>query len=576
MREMPIRALALLTIIFSATLASAQVTRDYTTASLAWDPSSLVLIQDSGSFGRIVRLPDRELLCAYEWGNDIYARWSSDEGQSWNGPSLVATNQFGSATTPSLLVLQNGSVMLSYNERPWDGKHAYTIRICFSSDNGRTWGENQLVYQAGTTVLTACWEPALIQLPSGEVQLYFSNGQPYGNWWQQITMLSSSDNGATWSAPECAIYRPQARDGMAGPLLLNDGSMVISIEDNGLDGNFKPAIVPGPETGLGWPALLTMPAPSVYVGAPFTVQFPTGETLLSVQNADGRQSPTTQDYAQMVVYFGDPQARNFTSSSLPFSISPNASGLWNSLFMKNAVTVTAVSTTTINGVFGLWAIDGSLNYPDGPAAGVSAVVNAAGGDPGPVAPGELVSISGSGLIPAGADPSAVTVSFNGQAGSVSSASDTQIMAVVPNNVSDVADVVVQYQGAQTYPFPLGLVPSAPEIYVQQDGSTNAVAINQDGSVNSPSNTAPRGSTIEIWATGQGLVDNSTPNPKPQLPVSAAIGGVSANVAFAGIIYRGVLQVNLQVPPDAPTGDAVSLVLTVGSASSSEPATLAIR
>lgn len=573
---MPVRALALLAVAISASLAPAQPVRDYTTASLAWDPATLVLIQDSGSFGRVVRLRDRELLCAYEWGNDIYARWSSDEGQTWNGPVLVASNQFGSATTPALLVLQDGSIMLSYNERPWDGQHSYTIRICFSRDNGRTWGENQLVYQAGTTVLTACWEPALIQLPTGEIQLYFSDGQPYGNWWQQITLLRSFDSGATWSTPECAIYRPKARDGMPGPLLLNDGSSVISIEDNGFDGNFKPAIVPGPETGLGWAALLNMPEASVYVGAPFIAQFPSGETLLSVQNADGRPSPTTQDFSQMVVYFGDPQARNFTNSSLPFSIPPTASGLWNSLFIKNAVTVTALSTTTINGVFGLWEIDGRLNYPDGPANGVSAVVNAASGTAGPASPGEFVSIFGSGLIPAGADASAVAVSFNGQPGAVSYASDTQINAVVPNNISDTADVVVQYQDEQTYPFPLGLAPAAPEIFVQQDRSTNAVAVNQNGSLNSPSNPAPAGSTIEVWATGQGLTDNSTPNAKPQLPVSATIGGVGAAVAFAGLIYPGVLQVNLKVPPDAPTGDAVDLVLTIGTISSKHTATLAIR
>src|ERR1051326_8720663 len=202
MRGMPVKALALLTAVLSANVAPAQSARDYTTASLAWDPATLVLVQDSGSFGRMVRLANREILCAYEWGNNIYVRWSSDEGQTWNGPALVASNPYGSATTPGLLVLQNGSVMISYNERPFDGKHSYTIRVCFSRDNGRTWADNKLVYQAGNTVLTACWEPAEVQLPSGEIQLYFSNGQPYGNWWQQITLLRSFDNGATWSTPE--------------------------------------------------------------------------------------------------------------------------------------------------------------------------------------------------------------------------------------------------------------------------------------------------------------------------------------------------------------------------------------
>jgi hypothetical protein len=67
----------------------------------------------------------------------------------------------------------------------------------------------------------------------------------------------------------------------------------------------------------------------------------------------------------MVVYLGDSEARNFTGKSVPFPVVPEASGLWNALFIKDETTVTAISGTVINGVRGLWAIDGTLDYGRG-------------------------------------------------------------------------------------------------------------------------------------------------------------------------------------------------------------------
>ncbi len=573
-------ALAAFACFLNAGAVRAQAIHDYTTASIVWDPSTQVLVKDSGSFGRMARLANREILCAYEWGGDIYVRWSSDEGATWNSQVLAAANPNGTATTPSLLVLQNGTVMLSYNDRPSDGAHPYTIRVVVSRDNGRTWVNDQLLYTAGTTILSACWEPAQIQLSSGEIQLYFSNGQPYNNWWQQITLLRSFDNGNSWTAPQSAIYTPQERDGMPTPVLLANGSLVVSIEEPGLNGtNFQPVVAPGPANGSGWPAFKPMPPSSVYVGAPFLAQFPSGETVLSAQSGYGRPNPSVLDYSQMAVYLGDPNAQNFTDytrASIPFAIASNVSGLWNGLFIKNATTVTAISTTTINGVFGLWAIDGHLNYPDGQASGVTSVVNAASGMAGPVAPGEIVSIYGAGLIPASAGLSSVTVSFNGVPGTVTYVSPTQINAVVPNQISGVADVVVGYQGNSSYPYPLGLTAAAPEIFCEPNGNIEAVAVNQDGSLNWPTNPAARGTIIELWATGQGLTDSETPYARPQLPVSVSMGGVSAPVVFAGMISTGVLQLNVTVPPNAPVGTAVPLTVTVGSAISKKTVTLSIE
>ncbi|HVY91836.1 MAG TPA: exo-alpha-sialidase [Bryobacteraceae bacterium] len=527
----------------------------------------------------MVRLSDREILCAFEWGGAISVRRSADEGHTWSAPVVAASWDFGNAANPELLVLANGSILLSYNERPTDGVHAYTIRVAFSRDNGQTWRDYKTVFTAGRTSGTGCWEPALIQLASGEIDLYFSNEQPYPTTnEQEISLSRSFDNGATWSHPERASFRPGHRDGMAVPMSLQDGSgVVLSIEDNGLSGTFKPAIVPQ-ASGTRWAALETPLAAKVYAGAPYLRQFPSGETVLSVQSADGRSSPGTLDYSQMAVYIGDSEARGFTNVSIPFPVPPNASGLWDSLFIRNAATVTAISTTTIGGVYGLWSIDGYLEYDGTPVSpAILSVMNVAGGPAGPVAPGEFVSIAGSGLVSPDAQPGApVQVWFNGVASPLAYVAGDQINAVVPWTVAWNADVTVENGGARTHAFPLGLAAAAPEIFVQPGGTSQAVAVNQDNSFNSADNPVSKGSYLSFWVSGQGAVDGAGAYATPIAPVRATLGGVQTGVAFAGLISAGVMQMNIRVPDDAPAGDAVELVVTAGSSRSQKLATVAIH
>jgi hypothetical protein len=299
-------------------------------------------------------------------------RSSRDEGRTWEQETPVAAFQFGVAANPELLVLQNGWVLLSYNQRPRDGIHPFTIMTTLSKDGGATWEGGRLVYEAGTSSGSGCWEPAQIQLASGEIQLFFANEKPYPDTTEQeIAMVRSFDNAASWSRPQRISLRPGFRDGMPVPLILAGGKgVVVAIEDNGIGGKFKPAVVDATIGGdLRWPALHIQLSGSVYAGAPYLRQFPGGQTVLSVQSGEGRLNEGTLSNSQMVVYLGDSDARNFAGKSVPFPVVPEASGLWNSLFIKDEITVTAVSGTVIDGVRGLWAIDGRLDNGTRPVRG---------------------------------------------------------------------------------------------------------------------------------------------------------------------------------------------------------------
>jgi uncharacterized protein (TIGR03437 family) len=66
---------------------------------------------------------------------------------------------------------------------------------------------------------------------------------------------------------------------------------------------------------------------------------------------------------------------------------------------------------------------------------------------------------------------------------------------------------------------------------------------------------------------------------PVLPVTATIGGLQATVAYAGSaagLVSGVMQVNLFIPANAPTGSNVPIVVSVGGTPSQTGVTVAIQ
>jgi uncharacterized protein (TIGR03437 family) len=86
-------------------------------------------------------------------------------------------------------------------------------------------------------------------------------------------------------------------------------------------------------------------------------------------------------------------------------------------------------------------------------------------------------------------------------------------------------------------------------------------------------TTPASATGRITpADGSGLK-------KPIGNVSATVGGIPAAVEYAGSapgMAAGIAQINVRIPPDAPSGVEVPIVITIGSASSQSGVTLAVQ
>jgi uncharacterized protein (TIGR03437 family) len=237
-----------------------------------------------------------------------------------------------------------------------------------------------------------------------------------------------------------------------------------------------------------------------------------------------------------------------------------------------------------------------------PQPSIGAVTNAASFQPGSVAAGEYITIFGSGLGPAtgvsgsanaegllGTNVSDTVVTFDGVPAPVLYTSDSQVSAIVPYSVEGKTTTTVQvdYRGLDSTPLSVNVAEAAPGIFtISSQGQ--AAALNQDGSVNSPSNGADPGAYVSIYATGggqttpagiDGLYTGTDILPRQLQDVKVEVGGLEADVPYAGdapYFPAGAMQVNFVVPDGVQRGVALPVVVTVDGVPSQTGVTIFIR
>ena len=131
--------------------------------------------------------------------------------------------------------------------------------------------------------------------------------------------------------------------------------------------------------------------------------------------------------------------------------------------------------------------------------------------------------------------------------------------------------------------------AAPGLFTaDSSGSGQGAIVNQDGSINTPANPASAGSVVSIYGTGDGqtlpagtdgiVILGTAALHYTLLPVTALIGGQSADVVYAGSVggqVAGIFQANVRIPKDLSAGPQ-PVRLTVGSASSQPGVTIAVQ
>lgn len=339
----------------AALCAEAAVKARYSGSRIFWDNRVPVIVFRGGGYARIIQLQDGRLMACCESGG-IKVAYSSDMGKTWTAPRLIVNNVNNIPNcVPDLIQLKDGTIIVAYNprpSRPYTEDRRFGIRLKRSTDNGVRWSDEIFVFDADYTFENGCWEPSMLELPSGELQLYFADESPYTtNGDQQISVCRSWDGGQTWSEPDCVSYRQGYRDGMPVPVLLADGNTIaVAIEDNGLGyGDFVPAIVRNTLTA-NWKNYVSGQSskrrraiqydfcPVAKGGAPYLRVLPGGETILSHQSCYNHG-----DTHNMYVYVGNDRAMDFKAMSSPFVVPENQSALWNSLAVIDTGVVVAVS-----------------------------------------------------------------------------------------------------------------------------------------------------------------------------------------------------------------------------------------
>lgn len=206
-----------------------------------------------------------------------------------------------------------------------------------------------------------------------------------------------------------------------------------------------------------------------------------------------------------------------------------------------------------------------------------------------IAPGELITLTGFGIGPdigAVYQPDAeghvptqlagVQVLFDGAPAPVLYAQSRQVNAIAPVGLGGTGtphNVTVTYKTQQFGPAVARAIFGSPGIFRLQIGqSAQAAAINEDGTLNGPTNPAARGSVVAVWGTGYGQTNPpcvtgglNVPDAVPLSPgASAQIYYLDPNsglqqlapVHYAGsapTLMCGIVQINFQVPLDIPPG-----------------------
>ena len=212
---------------------------------------------------------------------------------------------------------------------------------------------------------------------------------------------------------------------------------------------------------------------------------------------------------------------------------------------------------------------------------IAAIANAANYSTKAVAPGLLVAVFGSNLK---------RMLFDGVEAPVIYNNGDQAVVAVPYSVAGKSTVSVLSDngGLRSEAFSMPVAAAAPAVFTASATGTGQIAmINQDGTLNNSTQPAARGSIVVFYATGEGQtspggIDGKINNgqlPKPLLAVTVRIGGIHAEVLYAGAapgMIAGVMQVNARVPASLAASDAVPVTLLVGDFASQDKATMAVK
>jgi hypothetical protein len=333
---------------------------------IVWSEPQYVV---DGGYARVHRLNDGRLMMAFASCSNGNVCFSADNGRTWTpkeavfvetlsderGGVNVSNSEFAqlSSDNPS----HPGRIIYAANLRPKGNRSSvipYSIAIIVSDDGGESWSDINVIYSSKTwseDVVRGCYEPFVLELPDGTVQVYFADETPYyseGQNFQNISVIESCDGGDTWGKMRIVCYTEGYRDGMPVGTIVDD-RIYLAIEAIGDNSRFHPEVV---SSGIenSWPEFVDgksanrfnplethLDSENIYAGAPYLIQTD-NYLVLSYQSSEGGTEPNTKHSTMEVQLCPKQELRNGRFISMRSKTRPLAGldqtkekALWNAL-----------------------------------------------------------------------------------------------------------------------------------------------------------------------------------------------------------------------------------------------------
>ncbi len=314
---------------------------------------------------------------------------------------------------------------------------------------------------------------------------------------------------------------------------------------------------------------------------------PQSSELLTVIAPDGSVLQTTY------IPGGIPAGADFVT---PLAVTPNGN-VFIAAYARPGFTPTQTGPIASGSVF-LSSLSPTAANSSATTYPLVCAGNSASLSSGSISPGELITLYGQGLGPQqGVQPQPdsynrypakaanVQVTLDGIAAPLLWVQASQINLITPWSLipGKNTELCVLYNNVKTNCLTLPVVQATPAVFTLN--GLDAVALNQDGTLNSATNPAAPNSIVAVWATGLGLIAPSQPDgsvlglPLPANTLIPTVEAISVNAPFGGLVntpfevkyagsaptfVAGVSQINFRLAPFTPSG---AIYLNVGSAQS---------
>ena len=361
---------------------------------VAWDYSSLQRLAEEGSHPVVIRVSADSLFAIYEYQQSIYGVISNDNGVSWGSPFTLfeKTSHQGThdehtitfdnlMTQPTAIKLSNGDIVIACGVT-----FSYTVETVVTEFPAAIL--TRRIASNGTLepILEAyrnfgCESPSFLELPNGDLQLYFSNGTvaqtldvisstgllaTIGE--QKIDMIQSHDRGATWSSyigefgpdgiekrwtgSKTIAFRSDKINRSPSASILDD-KIILAYADN-RNVTFKPYVIRTPVVN-NWPYPINGDSPDreyalyeilpnkYFMGEPSLLVLPTGESLLAYET-DANRNKTCET---LEVAISDKESLNFTKTNRPLDFMLDIRAINNSLMLFDDNIILASMTSNL-------------------------------------------------------------------------------------------------------------------------------------------------------------------------------------------------------------------------------------